>query len=103
MSPNATDPSLLEYGDCKTLAVNSIINDRALTIKLINSTSKKEIAKTVIDLTKACFIQPNKNVMLKAQQMTIEGLPDKGTLELKLRYVDGTVQPKAAGVSGLNN
>lgn len=64
VSPNG--PNTIMFADVKTLAVNDLIKDRALTIRLMSVIGKKEIAKTLIDVTKACYIQPNKMIMLKA-------------------------------------
>ena len=44
------------YGDSKTLAVTDLLKDRALTLKLVSAKTQQEIAKTVIDVSKACYI-----------------------------------------------
>jgi hypothetical protein len=52
--PNPNNELL--FGDVKTLAVSDLIKDRALTLRLMSSVTKQEIAKSIIDVSKACYI-----------------------------------------------
>ena len=46
----------------------------------MSATQNKEIAKTVIDVSTACFIKPNKQIILKGQIMDIVGSEAKANL-----------------------
>ncbi len=95
-------PNQINFAQTKTLKVNDLIKDRNLTLRLMSATSNKEIAKQVIEISKI-FMQPNKQIQLKAQTLTVAGVAGeaKSTIQLRIKFKDGSAPEVGAAGTGV--